>query len=270
MNEILVFLGIESWKPVIAGLVMPPVPLLVLVLVGARLIPARRGLGWTCVLLAVAGLWGSCTTAVGEALLRVLIHPPPALQASDIAALKRTASPRTSIVVLGGGRELQAPEYGASTLSRLTVERLRYGLWLARETGLQVGFSGGVGHAAEPGPSEADLARRIAERDFGRRLSWTEGQSRDTNENALLTMAAIEPMQIERLVVVTHGFHMPRALRAFERAASHRGRRIEIVPAPLGMGAFTPPHADGWLPSTAGFELTRLALHEWLGRLAGA
>lgn len=270
LNDLFVMLGIESWKPVLTALVLPPVPLLLLALVGARLIPARRGLGWTCVLLSVAAIWASCTTTVGEALLRALVHPPPALAPAKIAELKRQAGPRTTIVVLGGGRDLQAPEYGTSTLTRTSVERLRYGLWLSRETGLQIGFAGGIGHGGEPGPSEADLARRIAERDFGRRLAWTEGESRDTNENALRAMAVLAPMEIERIVLVTHGYHMPRAIAAFERAASLRPRSVEIIPAPLGMGAFVPPHADGWLPSPAGFEMTRLALHEWLGRLAGA
>ena len=270
LNDLFVMLGIESWKPVLTALLLPPVPLLLLAIAGARLIPARRGLGWACVLLSVAAIWASCTTAAGEALLRALVHPPPALGADRIAELKRQAGPRTTIVVLGAGRELQAPEYASSTLTRTSVERLRYGLWLARETGLQIGFAGGIGHGGAPGPSEAELARRIAEREFGRRLAWTEGESRDTNENALRTLAVLAPLEMERIVLVTHGYHMPRALAAFERAASRYPRPIEIVPAPLGMAAFVPPHADGWLPSLAGFEMTRLALHEWLGRLAGA
>ena len=50
-------LGIESWKPVIPRRSMlPPVPLLLLVLVGARLLLARRGLGWLPILLATVGL----------------------------------------------------------------------------------------------------------------------------------------------------------------------------------------------------------------------
>ena len=34
MNEIFLTLGIESWKPVLAALVLPPMPFLVLILVG--------------------------------------------------------------------------------------------------------------------------------------------------------------------------------------------------------------------------------------------
>ena len=34
MNELFYTLGIESWKPVLSALLLPPVPLLVLVLAG--------------------------------------------------------------------------------------------------------------------------------------------------------------------------------------------------------------------------------------------
>ena len=46
MNEIFFSLGIESWKPFINAILLPPVPLLLLVLVGARLMFRRRLLAW--------------------------------------------------------------------------------------------------------------------------------------------------------------------------------------------------------------------------------
>src|SRR5690606_6300637 len=36
MNGLLTLLGIESWKPVLAALVMPPLPFFLLILIGAR------------------------------------------------------------------------------------------------------------------------------------------------------------------------------------------------------------------------------------------
>jgi hypothetical protein len=74
--------------------------------------------------------------------------PATGLSSEQIAELKK--SPRTAIVVLGGGRRLLAPEYGVATLTPRSIERLRYGVWLARETGLPLAFSGGVGHGAKP------------------------------------------------------------------------------------------------------------------------
>jgi uncharacterized SAM-binding protein YcdF (DUF218 family) len=266
MNDIFLSLGIETWKPVLSALVMPPVPLLILVLAGARLMFRRRLLAWLLVMLGVVGIWMSCTTALSLGLTQWLVRPSIPLLDSQVADLKR--APRTAIVVLGGGRRLLAPEYGLSTLHERSIERLRFGLWLARETALPVAFSGGVGHGAPTGTSEAEIAARIADREFGRPLRWTETESRDTRENAIRTVALLQPQGIDQIVLVTHGYHMPRALRNFQRAAE--GRKITIVPASMGMPASRRLGVSDWLPSADGFEGTRLALHEWLGRVMGA
>ena len=266
MNELFYTLGIQSWKPMLSALLLPPVPMLLLVLAGARLMYRRRLLAWLLILLGLLGVWFSCTTVLGRGMTVWLLRPPPALMDSQIAELKR--APKTAIVVLGGGRRLLAPEYGVSTLNERTVERLRYGIWLGRETALPVAFSGGVGHGAPAGPSEAEIAARIADREFGRPLRWTESESRDTHENAARSVTLLLQQGIEQIVLVTHGYHMPRALLNFERAAS--GKNLRIVAAPLGMAAGGALRASDWVPSSDGFEANRLALHEWIGRLAGA
>ena len=266
MNEIFLTLGIESWKPLLSSLTLPPVPFVLLILVGARLMFGRRLLAWLLLLLGVSGVWLSTTVAVGNALTQWLLMPPPALMETQINELKR--APKTTIVVLGGGRRVLAPEYGVSALLPRTIERLRYGLWLARETSLPVGFSGGLGHGAAPGPTEAEIAARTAEREFGRKLTWTESESRDTRENAIKTVALLQQAGIEQVVLVTHAYHMRRSMENFERAAA--GTRMRVVAAPMGMPAPGRLQAIDWLPSVSGFERTRFALHEWLGRLSGA
>jgi uncharacterized SAM-binding protein YcdF (DUF218 family) len=266
MNEIFFSLGIESWKPFVSALLLPPVPLLLLVLLGARLMFRRRLLAWLLVLVGVLGLWFTSTTALSQGLTLWLLKPPSALTDAQIGELKR--APRTAVVVLGGGRRLRAPEYGMSTLNERSIERLRYGIWLAKETGLPAAFSGGVGHGADGGTSEAEVAARIAEREFGRPLRWTETESRDTRENAQKTIALLQPQGIEQIVLVTHGYHMPRALLNFERAAA--GSKIRVIPAPMGMPPAGRLRLGDWLPTSDGFESNRLVLHEWLGRVAGA
>ena len=266
MNDLVLTLRIESWKPVLSALVLPPLPLLLLVLLGAGLIYRRPVLAWLMLLLGVVSLYLSMTLAASELLTRGLLKPPPALISSDIAELRR--SPKTAIIVLGGGRRLSAPEYGMSTLKARSVERLRYGIWLSRETGLPLGFSGGLGHGAAAGATEAESAARIAEREFGRPLRWQEGESRDTRENALKTVALLQPLGIEQIVVVTHAYHMHRAIANFERAAA--GQRIRIIAAPLGQRSSARLAFSDWLPSPDGFEDTWTVLHEWLGRLTGA
>ncbi|MBT9486645.1 MAG: YdcF family protein [Rubrivivax sp.] len=271
MNDLIMSLGLEGWKPLVTALLLPPAPFLLLVLVGARLMFRRRLLAWCLVLLGVAGVWFSATPAVGK-LMRQTLHPVP-LPISDerIAELAKGGdNRRTAIVVLGGGSRDLSPEYGMSNLTPASVERLRYGIWLARQTKLPLAFTGGLGHGARPGATEAEIASRMAEQEFRFPLRWTEDRSRDTAENGLLTVPLLKADGIQRVVLVSHDYHMRRVLRAFERGAAHSQATMRFELAPMGM---RPPHewelAD-FLPSRGGFYDNHLVLHEWLGYLLGA
>lgn len=269
VNDLFSMLGIGAWKPLLTALLLPPVPLLLLVLVGARIIPGRRGPGWLILLLAVAGLWLGACTGAADLMTRHLLPVPSALGAAQIAQLRsdvKAVRRAPTIVVLGGGREPRAPEYGGANLSPMSAERLRYGLWLGRETGAGVAFSGGVGWSDDGGPAEAEVAERIAARDFGQPLRWIEDQSRDTRENALRTVAQLRRTGVQRVVVVTHGWHMPRARRLFEAAA---GGQIEVIAAPMGLAPLSSGRVIDWIPSGEGLVRTRQVLRELLARAAG-
>ena len=268
MNDLLVRFGLEPWKPLLGLLLLPPVPLVLLAVLGGLWLPRRRLLGWLSLGLALLGLWGMGSMAVGRALVEHLTTPPPALDAGQRAGL--VGAPRTAIVVLGAGRRLLAPEYGAPDLTPMTLERLRYGLWLARQTHLPVLSSGGVGFGDPPGPTEAAIVAQVALRDFGQRLRWSEDRSRDTNENARFTVALLRAEGIRRIVLVTHDFHQRRALAAFERALLSPGPAIALLPAPMGRASPRETRLLDFLPTDEGFALSRQALHEWLGRLGGA
>lgn len=265
MNSLFLMLGMETWKPVVTALLLPPVPLLVLLLVGARLMLPRRGLGWSVILASVALLWLSCCTGTSRLLEQFVLHPPAALTQDRIKALKGSRS--TAIVVLGGGLEPYAPEYGVSNLSRISLERLRYGIWLSRQTGLPLGFSGGVGWGQPDAKPEAQIAAQIAATEFGQPLRWIEDNSRDTRENALRSVALLRPQGVRHIVLVTSATHLPRALRDFAQAA---GADIEVEGAPMGLARRNETPALTWMPTSPGFTQVREDLREWLGRLAGA
>ena len=267
LNNLFIFLGIESWKPVLAALLLPPVPLLVMLLVGVRLILPRRGLGWFVVILSVVLLWLSNCTGTAQALTQFALHPPPALSPDRIKELKAQAKGPIAIMVLGGGIEPYAPEYGAGNLRYRSLERLRYGLWLGRETGLPVGFSGGVGWAQPDATPEARIASQIAAADFGRPLKWVEENSRDTRENAARSVALLRKSGINHIVLVTHGWHMPRAVAAFEAAA---GADMRIEAAPMGLAQRVELPSLAWVPTSDGASDVRAILRELMGRVAGA
>lgn len=260
--------GVTAIKPLLAALLLPPVPLLLMVLVGARLLLPRRGLGWSVIFVAVVLLWLSACAGTERLLTPLWLKPPPALGAERIAAMKAARDAgKTAIVVLGGGAQASAPEYGVSSLSAPSLERLRYGVWLARQTGLPIAFSGGVGWGAADAAPEAEIAARIAQQEFGVPVKWTETRSRDTRQNAGLTVAMLRAAGIEQVLLVTHDVHMPRAKRAFEQAG---GTELRVEPAPLGLSRRELAGALEWIPSHSGFTRVRLMLHELAGLLAGA
>lgn len=263
-------LGISSWKAVLGILLLPPVPLLLMVLIGTRLVLPRRGLGWLVVLTSVAMLWLTTCSGTARLLSQWLLRPPPALALERVGELRDAARAREpiAVLVLGGGSRRLAPEYGVSNLNEVSMERLRYGLWLSRETGTPVGFTGGVGYGQEgETPPEAQIAARIAAQEFGRPLKWTEERSRDTRQNAGYSVPLLKEQGIRRVLLVTHQAHMPRALRAFEEAAQGA---VKFVPAPVDI--IRPPFDEvtTWLPSRYGFSSVNIVLHEALGLLFGA
>lgn len=223
----------------VAAPLLPPFNGLLLVLAGALL--RRRWLvAAGLVLLFVLSL-----PAVGDALLRGLEGEPLDLARPHGAQ---------AIVVLGGGRYRDAPEYGADTVNGYTLERLRYAARLQRQTGLPVLVSGGQPDGG--GLSEAEAMRRVLADEFGVPVRWVEGASDNTHDNATLSAALLRPDQVQRVLLVTHAWHLPRAQRAFERAG------LAVVPAPTRFHR-EPLTARDWLPT--GYEASRLALREWLG-----
>ena len=277
MHNLLSLLGIETWKPVLTALLLPPVPLLLGVLIGARLMLPRRGWGWLVVSLSVAGLWLTACTGFARVIEPLLLAASPPLGSERITTLRaegRSATVSNSdhsevaILVLGGGVEPYAPEYGMSNLSSYSLESLRYGLWLGRETGWPVGFSGGTGWANQAGAAEADVAARIAAQEYGRPLRWVEPESRDTRENAARSLPLLQASGVRHVLLVTRGWHMQRAKALFDVAAADSGIRIEA--APMGLATKVDIPQLSWLPTSAGFERVRLVLREWLGWTLGA
>jgi uncharacterized SAM-binding protein YcdF (DUF218 family) len=279
---------IEQWlvagallRPVLAACALPPVPFLVLACLGAWQVRARSRVGLVLVALACAGIWLAGCNGMATWLEHALLPEPPALTAADRAALKASAAGGRpmAIVVLGGGLDREAPEYGGPGPSAAALERLRYGAWLSRSTDIPLAVSGGTGWAgpqdegsgAARVPAEADIMAGIAAEDFGRPLRWRETASRDTRENAGYTVALLAPQGVREIVVVTHGWHMPRALRDFRAAAAADASAsvpaMAIRPAPMGLAPPSERPLLDWMPSGTGAMRVRVVLREALASL---
>lgn len=235
-------------KKLLSAWLLPPLGLLVLALLALCWRGHRRsGRIVACCALALA----LCLSLpfVTERISR------PLEGASISAAQLRSVQ---AIVILGGGVHLGAPEYGGDTLSRYSLERVRYGARLAHESKLPVLVSGGSVYG---GQAEANVMKLVLENEFGVPVRWTEAQSRDTAENALYSAKMLKAANIQRIALVTQAGHMSRATAAFEKLGLH------VVPAATG---FTPQGAslfESLLPSMGALERSANAIHEWVGAL---
>lgn len=270
VNETFASLGLLDWKPFVTALLLPPVPLLLLVLLAWQQRARRPLAAYLLLSLSVVALWLSHCLVAGLWLERQLTVSPE-LSPTRVAEWRRSlAGHKPVVLVLGNGVQALAPEYGEAMLSDHSMQRLHYGLWLARQLPAPVMVSGGAGRAQAGGPFEAEVANRIALRDYGRSPRWVEATSRDTRENARRSLQMLKDEGITELFLVTNGWHMKRALRAFEQEAVRTGFAARIVPAPMGMAPNNDLTALQWLPSSEGYRRFNQALRELAGLLAGA
>jgi uncharacterized SAM-binding protein YcdF (DUF218 family) len=242
-------------KPILTALALPPTGPLLLALLGLVMARRRRaaGLGFVALCIIAAIVLGS--HAMARVLARELLPPVTPVQPEDLQQVQ-------AIVVLGGGVQPEAPEYGSAQPTEATLVRLRYGARLARQAGKPIAFAGGIGWGGiERAASEASVARRLLQEDYGLEARWLDDRSRDTAENARHTAELTQREGVRRIALVTDAIHMPRAAAEFRRAG------FEVVPAPTAFPLPQQRDVLEWLPSTRGLATCRYVLREWLGGL---
>lgn len=239
------------FNSLIGTILLPPLNLILLTALGLWLTRKRPRLG---VAISAAGLalLTIFSTGVGARLLaRPLENQNPPL--ASVEQIKAQA-----IVVLGGGRILDAPEYGGQDIPKMTtLGRLRYGAYLQRATGLPVLVSGGApdGRAG----SEAEMMARILQDEMSVPVRWIENKSDNTAENAQFSAKLLHDAGVKQIVLVTDALHMPRARGAFEQFG------MTVQPAPTVFTTTERISRRAWLPGATGMQTSYYALHEWLG-----
>jgi len=206
-------------------------------------------------LLALLALLCLLSTRLGALLLATpleqqnpaLLQIPPTVQA---------------IVVLGGGRRSNAPQYASQDgPSHLTLARLQYAARLQHASGLPILVSGGGPDGSVT--SEAELMARSLRDDFHAHAQWQESQSATTTENAAYSVPILRQAGIQKILLVTDAIHMPRALASFRRADPS----LSITAAPTAFLSTKQWSMSDFLPTREGLYRSNYALHEWLGML---
>ncbi len=242
-----------SWlvTNLIAVFFLPPLNLLLLGACGLLLWHRRPAIARGLVTASLAMLWVLCTPWVSSSLLQLLEGPRTAL---DPGSQKADA-----IVVLGAGSYRDAPEYGADTVSGPSLVRLRYAARLQRETGKPVLVSGGNPEGGRL--PEAQEMKAVLEHEFNATVEWTETESNNTLENARFSYRTLAPLGIKRIYLITHAWHMPRAMLAFRSAG------FEVIPAPTAYTGTGAARALDFMPSAGALQDSRQFMHEAIGLL---
>jgi uncharacterized SAM-binding protein YcdF (DUF218 family) len=232
------------FKLLLKSVILPPTGLLLLAILGLFLIKRRPRLGRACLILAIGSLWLLSTPRLSDALSGLAEHYP----ALDL----RNATGAQAIVILGGGGQRDmAPEYGGPAADTVLLERLTYGAYVARKTGLPILVTGF--HV------EATAMQATLQRNFGIDPRWVDSAAFDTFSNATNSAQLLEADGIHRIILVTHGTHMWRSVHEFTATG------LEVIPAPMGMRAPREPGIFRYLPEVDGLRRSGTAINELLG-----
>lgn len=213
--------------------------------------------GGTIILFSFFVVMLCLSTPSAAGLLFLELQGYPAIPSDHLSGL--TSGPPAAIVILAAGRRNFAPEFSSAsgTVDALSLERLRYGAFLAHATGLPVLVSGGL----RPVPL-ANLMANALKQDFGISPRWLETNSRNTAENAIFSSRILHASGIRRILLVTHAWHMRRARAAFV------ANGMSVTPAPT---AFYVRNSDaiwpGLRPSLTTLNMSGYAIHELVGSL---
>ena len=228
-------------------LLLPPSNCLAAACVGAILHRTRVGR-----VLLVCGLGGLVLFAIPlvSGTLLVSLEPPVS-----------TAPPRDppqAIVILAGD-ETDIVQLGHETtmVGHLTLERERAGAALARRTALPILVTGGVMNAGDP--TMATMMSESLQQDFSVATTWKEERAQDTWQNAAFSATILHNASIRSVYVVTHAWHMRRALIAFRAAG------IEAVSAPVAVDALPRLNLGNLVPRVSSWQVSYYAAHEWIG-----
>lgn len=239
----------------IKSLIIPPLSLLILAMIG--LLYRHSHWGGRVAWVSIAAIFFLSLPIVVDLWAKAWeVYPP--VQTEVILAFKPEA-----LIVIGGGATTAAEEYQKQqTINARTLLRIRYAAKLAKDWALPILVSGGSVVAGDDQQPESALMADVLTEEFHIPMVWQETRSRNTAENAQYSHALLQEYAINKVLLVTQAYHMPRAVDEFRRAG------FFVLPAPTAF-IYSNAHVNlfDFLPSTTALMNSSLLAHEGLGLL---
>jgi len=237
-------------KNLVSAFLLPPLSLIVLGVAGVLFLKNHPVLGKSLIIFTLILFY----------ILSIPIFAERALQTLEVPTRSNSEINKAqAIVILGGGTYIEAPEYGGHTVSPYGLERVRYGAYLHRHTGKPILVTGG--DSLDIGSSEAEQMKSVLENEFHILVEWSENNSRDTRESAYNSFSILRKNKITHIALVTHAWHMPRAIKEFERAG------FKVTPASTAYVNKRNKNLFSFIPSVDAFLKSRLFIREAIGIL---
>jgi uncharacterized SAM-binding protein YcdF (DUF218 family) len=231
-------------KTLLKDLILPPAGLLLLALLGFALLKVRPLLARICLIAGLASLWLLSTPIVSDALTGLVERYPP-------LDFRQAASAQAIVILGGGGQRAVAPEYGGPAAEPFMLERLSYGAYIAKKTGLPVlvtGFS-----------LEARAMHDSLQRNFGMETRWIDDQAYDTFQNARNSARILTAESVRRIILVTSATHLRRSVQEFTDAG------FDVIPAGAGMLAVRDFGVLRFIPNPEALLRSQMAVYELIG-----
>lgn len=156
-----------------------------------------------------------------------------------------------AIVILGGGCVHYSRERMTYLPPSFTLLRLQYGAWLHNRYQIPILVTGGN--------NESNTMKNCLIEDFKVNVTWQEDRSLNTWENAKYTKELLTKNSINNILLVTHAYHMPRAIRCFKKM------NFSVIAAPTAFFSSQPWfYPISWLPSLTALAASTCAIREYI------
>lgn len=163
-----------------------------------------------------------------------------------------------AIVVLSSAVFPPDPPLPEAILGSDTYERTAYAAWLHKHwKAVPVLATGGGSRGMKP--YALTMAEALAREGVPEQWIWVEKESTSTYENASFSARLLRTQGIQKIVLVTEAYHMPRSSACF------RKQGLEVVEAPCGFRIPPRYHWFELLPTWEAISWNEDLLHEGIG-----